>query len=246
MSLLRAVVDVNVVVSGLITSKGAPAEVLTAVEAGDLTMIVSPTYLAELHDVLYRPKFRRWFSASAASRAFEEVRRGSESLDDAQEQPAVTRDRKDDYLVHLARNASADFLVTGDADLHEANLSNVRVVSPAGVLQELHLASLTKEHFIYATRETDADALSVALAARGVLHEVRPSCPAQLRWHWPSRRLAHLRGVEAWLVTAYTGMIDEEQRRFLEDAVVRHNCRYDGSGTYLGPVGLLATDEGRQ
>ena len=82
MALYRAVIDVNVVVSGLIAAAGAPGRILQAVQRGDVTMIVSPGFIAELHDVLHRPKLRRWFPVAVASRAVVEIRRAGETYSD--------------------------------------------------------------------------------------------------------------------------------------------------------------------
>lgn len=50
---------------------------------------------------------------------------------------AVSRDPDDDYLVALARDAGADWRVTGDPDLLEVVGPPVRVVSPGVFAAEL-------------------------------------------------------------------------------------------------------------
>lgn len=40
----------NVVVSGLMTVSGAPHQVFLPVQRGDVAIIVSPSFLAELHE----------------------------------------------------------------------------------------------------------------------------------------------------------------------------------------------------
>ena len=47
----------------------------------------------------------------------------------------MTADPDDDYLVALAREAKADFLVSGDRHLREAGLPDVVVLSPAEFLR---------------------------------------------------------------------------------------------------------------
>ncbi|HMA47968.1 MAG TPA: hypothetical protein VKP11_12380 [Frankiaceae bacterium] len=49
----------------------------------------------------------------------------------------MTRDPNDDYLVHLYRYAGADVLCTGDADLRDADLPDVRVLTPAELVTTL-------------------------------------------------------------------------------------------------------------
>jgi predicted nucleic acid-binding protein len=43
---------------------------------------------------------------------------------------STTRDPKDDYLVALAHLAKADAIVSGDGDLHDAELTDLQVWTP--------------------------------------------------------------------------------------------------------------------
>jgi len=53
------------------------------------------------------------------------------------EQPAVTRDRKDDYLVALARSEHVDPIVSGDRDLIDAGLTDPAVWTPRQLADRL-------------------------------------------------------------------------------------------------------------
>jgi hypothetical protein len=57
----------------------------------------------------------------------ERIRRHATVVNDPVEQPAVTRDRKDDYLVALARAERVDAVVSGDRDLVDAALADPAV-----------------------------------------------------------------------------------------------------------------------
>lgn len=80
-------------------------------------VVVSPSHLAELEDVLGRPKFRRYFTMREAERALERIRKRSHSVKTEFQVRPICRDPKDDYLLALAKAAKADLLVTGDEDL---------------------------------------------------------------------------------------------------------------------------------
>jgi putative PIN family toxin of toxin-antitoxin system len=54
---VRAVVDTNVLLSGLFW-RGRPHALMEQIRAGALTLISSPALLAELAEVLNRPKFQ--------------------------------------------------------------------------------------------------------------------------------------------------------------------------------------------
>src|SRR5882672_6072439 len=53
---MNVVPDTNTVVSGLLW-QGAPYDILALARTGKITLYTSPTLLAELRDVLKRPKF---------------------------------------------------------------------------------------------------------------------------------------------------------------------------------------------
>jgi putative PIN family toxin of toxin-antitoxin system len=52
---VRAVVDTNVLVSGLISAVGPPARIIDAFRRDRFELVVSPAVLDELLDVLLRP-----------------------------------------------------------------------------------------------------------------------------------------------------------------------------------------------
>jgi predicted nucleic acid-binding protein len=56
-----------VLVSALISPRGIPARVVDAAENGCYELVVSRRLLGEMEDVLFRPKFRRYFPEVAAS-----------------------------------------------------------------------------------------------------------------------------------------------------------------------------------
>jgi putative PIN family toxin of toxin-antitoxin system len=64
---VRAVLDPNVVISGAISSRGAPADVLRSLAGGDFELIASEGLLSELERALAYPKLRRHISESDAT-----------------------------------------------------------------------------------------------------------------------------------------------------------------------------------
>ncbi len=109
-------------------------------------LVVSPLLLDELEDVLGRPKFERWASQGRAPAYIAALRARSEHRSDVPSaQPVEVRDPDDHYLVALAREAEADYLVSVDRDLLDAEL-DVSVVRPAVFLAGLH-DPVEGEHF---------------------------------------------------------------------------------------------------
>ena len=129
--MICAVVDPGVLVSAFIGRPGSvPDRIVRAWRAGRIELVVSPGLLAELSDVLARPKFA---SATRQGRAIDFVRAlrvGACLVSDPPGTEAITRDPKDDYLVRLARSAAATALVSGDRDLLEADIRDVEVLTP--------------------------------------------------------------------------------------------------------------------
>lgn len=65
---VRAVVDTNVLISGLFW-RGAPHVLLGDARAGRLSLVTSPALLAELAEVIDRPKFQTILSRSGVDAA---------------------------------------------------------------------------------------------------------------------------------------------------------------------------------
>ena len=114
---MRAVLDPNVVISGAISPRGAPADVLRSLARGEFELIASRGLLDELRRALAYPKLRPHISASDAA---ELVRWLADSasvvVDPDTDPPLHSRDPDDDYLIALA-SAHRAALVSGDKDL---------------------------------------------------------------------------------------------------------------------------------
>jgi len=132
----RVVIDPGVLVAALLTPAGTPAALLRALLAGRLQVIASPQLLEELAGVLARPTFRRYVSVEEAAAYVEAIAHRVELHPDPDEPAQATRDPGDDYLVALALAAKAEVLISGDADLLEADLA-VPVLTPRRLLDQL-------------------------------------------------------------------------------------------------------------
>ena len=126
----RVVLDPNVLISALITPRGASAAILVHLRAGAFELVTSPMLLAELGAVLRRDKFRTYVSLDEVEEFVELIRRESASMPDPE--PAdvpLSEDPGDEYLIRLARAARADALVSGDPHLTRLR-SRIPVKSP--------------------------------------------------------------------------------------------------------------------
>jgi uncharacterized protein len=118
--------------------EAGPGRLVTAWRDRRFVLVVSPLLLDELADVLGRPKFERWSSQGRAPAYIAALRARSELRSDAPSaQPIEVRDPDDHYLVALSREAEADYLVSVDRDLLDAEL-DLPVVDPAVFVAGLH------------------------------------------------------------------------------------------------------------
>ena len=115
---MRAVVDTNVLVSGLLWY-GAPHAVMERLRSGTLALVSSPALMAELADVIGRANFDAVLARSNTSRErlLAEVRQLAEIVEPPPLPAPVCRDPDDDEVLALAIAAQIDLVVSGDHDL---------------------------------------------------------------------------------------------------------------------------------
>lgn len=115
---MRAVLDPNILVSALLSGRGAPAELFRRWLAGDFELVVSPGLLEELQRALAYPKLRARIPADDAAELTELLRGAARHAEDPPERPQRSSDPGDDYLLALAESERA-VLVSGDRHLLE-------------------------------------------------------------------------------------------------------------------------------
>ncbi len=57
--MMRAVLDTNALVSGLLSPRGTPAQIIHRWQRGDFLLLTSPALLAELRRVLHYPRIAK-------------------------------------------------------------------------------------------------------------------------------------------------------------------------------------------
>lgn len=82
----------------------------------------------ELTDVFRKPKINKYFTTEQIAEFFELLEESSENVV-LKTKIDICRDLKDNYLLSLAIDSNADFLITGDNDLLVINeLKNTRII----------------------------------------------------------------------------------------------------------------------
>jgi uncharacterized protein len=118
--MLRVVIDTNVIVSGILSRTGAPAELLNAWRERRFLLLSSPAIVAEVNAVLHYPHLQKKYHLSD-----EEINLTITLLEhdallvsgDADVAGSVPADPKDEMFLACALGGQADVIVTGDHHL---------------------------------------------------------------------------------------------------------------------------------
>lgn len=144
MTAIRAVLDTNVLVSGLVAEHGAPRQLLDAWLDGRYTLVSSVYLIEEFAYVLTYPRIAerlqldqhqlKTLLAALLSKA--EITPGRDLA------PGATRDPKDDAILGCAREGQADYIVSGDQDLLVlGEYEGIQIVSPQQFIRILASAT---------------------------------------------------------------------------------------------------------
>lgn len=135
---MRAVLDSNVLISAAIARGTTHQIVQDWLERESFQLIVCESLLAEVSTVLIeRDHMRRWIVIEDARLFVNRVASAADVHDDPLAGPTLTRDPDDDFVIYLAREQSADLIVSGDRDLLEWPEQMPPVVTPARFVQIL-------------------------------------------------------------------------------------------------------------
>lgn len=140
MMALRAVLDTNVLVSGLLATSGPPRQLFDAWLAGRFTLVTSLYQIEELRRVLTYPRIARRVRLTENELAilFRTFDERAVIVVNEPDLSGVTRDPKDDAIVACAVAGQADYLVSGDDDLLAlGTYEKVYVVYPRAFLSAL-------------------------------------------------------------------------------------------------------------
>lgn len=110
----HVIIDTNLWISYLITNKYQFLDSL--ILTSKIKLIFSEELLDEFLNVTNRPKFTKYFGKSDINRLFKLIEEYALFID-VKTNLKLSRDCNDDFLLNLALDSNADYLVTGDSDL---------------------------------------------------------------------------------------------------------------------------------
>ncbi len=112
---MRIVIDTSVVVSALLLPRSVPRQAFDAA-ASRGSLLVSEATVAELDDVLRRPKFDKYVPEVMRLEFFAALVLTAEEVK-VNETITACRDPKDNKFLELAVSGQASHIISGDADL---------------------------------------------------------------------------------------------------------------------------------
>ncbi len=116
MSALRVVLDTNLLVSYLLTHGKTMSRIIDFWENGNIDVLVSPTIIEELVEVLQRPRLKQHMVSDPQDLIDLLLSTAKQTSGDLTLQGAC-RDPKDDKFLACAVEGEASYLVSGDKDL---------------------------------------------------------------------------------------------------------------------------------
>jgi putative PIN family toxin of toxin-antitoxin system len=123
----RVVLDTNIIVSGLGWS-GAPATILDAVTDDRLVLVTSAPLLAELRRVLEYPRLAKVIQGGAQ---LADLVAASGVVVAPSRVLTVVRDDDDNRVLEAAIEGTADYIVSGDADLLDlGSFQGIPIITP--------------------------------------------------------------------------------------------------------------------
>jgi len=133
---LRTIIDTGVVVSALLLPRSVPRQAFD-VAAARGRLLVSDETIAELDDVLRRPKFDKYVPETRRLEFLAALVREAELID-VVDVVTECRDPKDNKFLELALSGRGSHIVTGDSDLLVLHpFREIAIVTPQSFLTML-------------------------------------------------------------------------------------------------------------
>jgi len=137
---MKVVIDTNVVISGLISPFGPPAQIIDLWVTGEITVCLCSKIVEEYIAVMLRPKFNRLGSTIERY----EVISGLVELDNTIiVNPdfyfdVISEDPDDNIFLECAVEAKAEIIISGDAHLLGlAEFQGIQIIHPVDFLERI-------------------------------------------------------------------------------------------------------------
>ena len=135
--MLKAVIDTNVFISGLIKSPSC-RKIIKTLERWKFVLVVSPEILAELIGVIGRPKFHNTIKRETAAKLIEVIKAQALLVKPSFSLNIIKDDPDDNCFLETALTAKVDCIVSLDKHLLAlGSFRNIPIISPTKFLSLL-------------------------------------------------------------------------------------------------------------
>ena len=136
--MIVVVLDTNVLVSGFLSERGIPGQIIDRWRAGEFAVIISEPVLDEFMRTLLQPYFQQRLTREQIAGALFLLRIVGIETRLTAEVHGVASHPEDDLILATAVSAKADFLITGDRQLQKLqSYEGVSILSPRAFLEVL-------------------------------------------------------------------------------------------------------------
>lgn len=133
----RAIIDTNLWISYLISNNFFQLDKI--INSRFCIIIFSQELLDEFVEVSSRPKFMKYFEQSSLEKILENIEEFAEFIQ-VHSEVKFLNDSKDDFLLSLAIDGKADYLITGDKELLEVKkYGDTEIISIAEFIAKYEL-----------------------------------------------------------------------------------------------------------
>jgi putative PIN family toxin of toxin-antitoxin system len=137
----RVIIDTNLWISFLITKDLKTLD--TRIKTGKIKIVFSLELIDEFLSITQRPKLKKYFSKSHVEQLIDLFEFYGEIVH-VESQIKLCRDPKDDFLLSLAIDSKADYLITGDNDLLvQRTIGKTKIITMADYLAQINRRSGT-------------------------------------------------------------------------------------------------------
>lgn len=135
--------DANVWISFLIGSKYR--DIVNVLDDPEYRIVYCKDLIEELYASLEKPKLAKRYTRNEVNALVAAIKAKAVKLDINPPYPERTRDKKDDYLLELAKQSEANYLVSGDKDLLDiGQFEKTEIVSLAAFAVKYYTAKTEK------------------------------------------------------------------------------------------------------
>lgn len=125
----RVVIDTNLWISYLLTDNFKFLDQLIGENV--IVILYNDQLVGEIIQVACRPKLKKYISKSELNKLIDLIDSYGEMIE-TKSDIHLSRDQKDDFLLVLAVDGNADYLITGDQDLLVLNkIGNINIIKMA-------------------------------------------------------------------------------------------------------------------